>query len=103
MINHCKGDPTMTIVNRRTFIAKPGHLDEVVKMLKGDEGNLVQRVYRSHYGTFNVAVLEVEFNSVAEMEDLWTGWFQSDAAQKFHQRWNEITEPGGTNEVWILE
>ena len=66
----------MAIVNRRTFIAKRGHLDEVAKMLKGQEGSdLVSRVYRSHYGTFDVAVLEVEFSSVVEMEERWAEWF----------------------------
>lgn len=93
----------MTIVNRRTFNAKRGKLAEVVAMLKAEKNDLVKRVYSSHYGTFDQAVLEVEFSSVAEMEERWAQWFQSDYAQEFVPRWLEITESGGTNEVWILE
>lgn len=93
----------MTIVNRRTFIAKRGHLDEVIALLKEEKTDLVKRVYRSHYGTFDTAVMEIEFASVAEMEERWAAWFKSDYAQEFVPRWLEITESGGSNEVWILE
>ncbi|MEZ4681299.1 MAG: hypothetical protein R2932_44500 [Caldilineaceae bacterium] len=61
----------MKIVNRRTYIAKRGHLDEMITMLKAEETDLVKRVYRSHYGTFDTAVMEIEFASVAEMEERW--------------------------------
>jgi hypothetical protein len=59
----------MTVVNRRTFIAKRGHVDDVVSMLKGPQsGDQVSRVYRSYYGAFDAVVLEVEFASIEEME-----------------------------------
>ena len=91
----------MTLVNRRTVIAKHGHVDEAVKLLKG--GEIVSRVYRSHYGTFDAVALEVEFDSVDAMERGWAEWGATAEAEQFMKRWVEITEPGGTNEVWILE
>ncbi len=93
----------MTIVNRRTFVAKRGHLDEVIAILNAEKTDLVKRLYRSHYGAVNLAVMELEFASVAEMEERWEQWHQSEHAQSFTPRWREITESGGTNEVWILE
>jgi len=94
----------MTIVNRRTFVAKRGHIDEAVKLLKGEEGGeIVSRVYRSHYGTFDAVALEVEFESVAAMEQGWADWYASPLGEQVMKRWLEITEPGGSNEVWILE
>ncbi len=93
----------MTIVNRRTYIPKRGHVDEAITMLKAEETDLVKRVYRSYYGQFDVVVMEIEFASVAEMETRWAEWFQTDYAKTFVPRWEEITEHGGTNEVWVLE
>ena len=94
----------MKIVNRRTFIAKRGHVDEAVALLKGEEGgDIVSRVYRSHYGPFDTVALEVEIGSVEAMERGWAEWGATPEAEQFMKRWIEITEPGGTNEVWILE
>lgn len=94
----------MTIVNRRTFIAKRGHMEEVVSMLKGEQGgDQVSRVYRSYYGASDAVVLEVEFASIEEMERGWAEWGASSEAEQFMSRWYEITESGGANEVWLLD
>jgi hypothetical protein len=93
----------MTIVNRRTHIAKRGHRQEVIEMLKGEEGGpYVSRVSTAHYGPFDVAVLEVEFADLAAMEAGWNAWFASERGGNFMSRWVEITEPGGSNEVWQI-
>lgn len=94
----------MPIVNRRTFIAGRGHAREVVDMIKGEaKYRFPYRIYSSHYGPFDQVVLEIEFKDVAQMEAEWAVWYASDASKEFTARWVEITEPGGTNEVWILE
>ena len=94
----------MTIVNRRTFIAGRGHVQEVVDMLKGEANyRFPYRIYSSHYGAFDRVVLEIQFEDVAQMEAGWAEWYASDASKEFTTRWVEITESGGTNEVWILE
>ena len=93
----------MTIVNRRTFIPKRGYRDEVVAMLSPSENyEKPYRVYSDLIGTFDRVVLEIEFESVAEMDKAWTEWFASQEAEEFMKRFVEITETGGTNEVWNL-
>ncbi len=57
----------MTIVNRRTYIPKRGHVDEAITMLKAEETDLVKRVYRSYYGQVNVVVMEVD-------SPVWSKW-----------------------------
>lgn len=94
---------TIKVVNRRTFIIKRGHLQEAVELLKREASDeIVHRIYVSHYGPFDNVVLDVEFNSVTEMEQIWTNWFASESAQAFGERWAAITETGGSNEVWFL-
>ena len=93
----------MTIVNRRTFVASRGATDDVVNMLKQGTKQVPYRIYRIHYGQFDQIALEMEFDSIAHMEKSWEEWFASEEAQTFMANWIEITEPGGANEVWILE
>jgi len=94
----------MTIVNRRTFVAGRGHMDEMIEMINAiRDPELVDRLYRPHYAPFDVVAIELEFDSMAEMEAFWGEWEKSEEAATFMKRWIEITEPGGENQVWILE
>jgi len=94
----------MTVVNRRTFIAKRGCLSEALALLKPtSESKFPYRIYRPHYAPFDTIAFEVEFSSVAEMDSAWADWAASPEAATFMSRWVEITESGGTNEVWMLE
>ncbi len=95
----------MTVVNRRTFIAKRGHVNEVVDMISNEDAEAPERVriYVSHYGRFDTVAMELEFSSVDEMEQAWTRWYASDHGKEFLERWHAITETGGTNEVWMLK
>jgi len=62
----------MTIVNRRTFVAGRGHMDEVIDMLKAPRDNAendrIVRIYRPHYAPFDVVAMEFEFENMAAME-----------------------------------
>ncbi|HRJ45301.1 MAG: hypothetical protein KJZ86_02795 [Caldilineaceae bacterium] len=92
------------LINRRTFIAKQGKTAEVISMLTGGRGpDRVTRVYGPHYGRFNVVAFEMEFASMEDMERVWAEWFATPEAATFMSRWVEITESGGTNEIWTLE
>lgn len=95
----------MTVVNRRTFIAGRGKLAEVVELLKAAAQDAPQtyRIYASYYGTFDRAVLEVEFADLATMEAAWAEFDARPETEGFLVRWDSITEAGGTNEVWVLE
>ncbi len=64
----------MKIVNRRTFIAKRGHVDEAVALLKGEEGDIVSRLLQSLW-PLGCRRPEVEIDSVAAMEHGWAEWF----------------------------
>lgn len=92
----------MKVVNRRSYIAKPGHVQEVVDMLTQEESEAPKRVYQCHYGPSGAVAMELEFSSVDEMEQAWRSWFASEHAQDFLARWYAITDRGGANEVWIL-
>lgn len=94
----------MIVVNRRTFIAKQGCFNEAISLLKSfSRADLTYRFYRPRYAPFSTIAFEVEFASVAEMDRVWDEWSASPEAATFMSRWVEITEPGGTNEVWTLE
>ena len=95
----------MTVVNRRTFSASRGKLAEVVELLKAAAQDAPQtyRIYASYYGTFHQVVLEVEFTDMASMEAAWAEFDARPGTESFLAQWNTITEPGGTNEVWVLE
>ena len=93
----------MKVVNRRSYIPKRGHADELISMLNAHGSDYPMRIYRSHYGQLNLVVSEHEFASIAEMEQAWSNWFAADHTKDFLQRWYSITKPGGTNEVWILD
>ncbi len=94
----------MIVVNRRTSIAKSGYLNEAIALLKSVSSNIyTQRIYRPRYAPFDTIAFEIEFASVAEMDRAWDEWAASPEAATFMSRWIEITEPGGTNEIWTLE
>ena len=91
----------MTYVNRRTFIIKRGCTDEAVAMLvEGSDGSDA-RVYRTHYGSFDIVAFEIEAPSMADMEAIWNDWQETPESVAFMQRWHAITESGGTSEIWI--
>jgi hypothetical protein len=91
------------IVNRRTFVAKRGHLQEAVALLKqeadkmgmGDSG----RIYVPEIAPFDFIATEMEFKDWDAYHKFWGEWSPGEA---FWTRWYALTENGGTNEVWRL-
>jgi hypothetical protein len=101
------------LVNRRTFIVKKPYFDEALALLveasqlaKKANPKAVFRVYASEIGPFDTIAFETESESLAAYERdsaelqanpavaaRWPEWFK---------RWQEVTEPGGTNEIWRL-
>jgi len=93
------------LVNRRTFIAKRGCLDEVVQLLKaaGEKIDLPNR-YRlcvSNIGPFDTLALEIEVENLAEYERVWT-LIGERTAPEVWEKWFALTETGGANEIWTL-
>lgn len=91
-------------MNRRTFTAARGKQDVVVDLLKGaaKSTGVCYRIYRSYYGRFDEVVVELEFDSVAQLEAMWAKFQGQPGADDFFAKWNAITV-GGQNEVWTLE
>lgn len=94
----------MTVVNRRTFTAARGKQDEVVDMLRGaaKSTGTTYRIYRSYYGRFDEVVVELEFDSMAQLEEMWAQFQGQPGSDDFFAKWNAITL-GGQNEVWTLD
>jgi hypothetical protein len=94
------------IVNRRTFIAKRGCLDAAAKMvveeLSKNDPPIPYRVYTANIAPFDSIAVEWEFEDLAAYEKAWTNWFARPETPEFMEKWNELTESGGKNEIWDL-
>ena len=94
------------LVNRRTFLVKRGHIDEAVELLKTGADHLEAvptfRVYGGYISPFDTVVLELEFENLTEYERFWTEWADAPESEVVLEKWLQITESGGTNEVWQL-
>lgn len=97
------------VINRRTFIIKPGRMEEAVKLIKDTgEGNAtapnrgLMRLSDAIFGPFGVLSMEVEFENLDEYQKYWDYLFGLPQMDKFFETWNVITDAGGTNELWEL-
>jgi hypothetical protein len=101
------------LVNRRTFIVKKPYFEEALALLveagqlaRGVNPNVVFRVYASELGPFDTVAYEVEHESLTAYEREWaeleTNPSVAARLPDWFKRWQEITEPGGTNEIWRL-
>jgi hypothetical protein len=94
------------LVNRRTFLVRRGCFDEAVAMMVAEVQRVgiphACRLYVPEIGPFSTVVLEVEFESLAEYEEFWAEYFASAEGVAFNEKWGEVTESAGTNEVWEL-
>ena len=95
----------MTIINRRMFVAERGKSQEAIELLcqtaKGSR--YPYRICSSYYGAFDAIALEVEFESIAQMEEAWAEINAQPGMAEFMTQWYAATKSGGANEVWILE
>jgi hypothetical protein len=95
----------MTVINRRTFMAEQGKLEGALAILReGTKGSQYKyRIYSSYYGTFDTLALEIEFESVAQMEAAWAEINARPEMADLMAKWYTATQAGGANEVWMLE
>lgn len=91
------------IVQRMTIKVKPGHMEDVLALLKEDRKQMGRnhRLYEIDLGTFNQVAIELEFEDMAAREKLWTEWGARPETAAFMEKWLEWTK-GGTNEIWNL-
>jgi hypothetical protein len=94
------------LVNRRTFITKRGRTEEAAKFLK-EAMQLIDlprppRVYVCELGPFDTIAVEVEEGeSLADYERRGGEW-SARTTPEFWEKWFNLTENGGANEIWRL-
>ena len=93
------------LVNRRTFVTKPGKSKEVVELLvKVFERNPwpgPMRIYKANVGPFDHVVVDLETESLATYDQDHAQWF-SNAIPEEAEAFQALIEPHGTNEVWAI-
>ena|SRR5437867_826346 len=101
------------LVNRRTFLVKKPYFEEALARLveyhhlaKLINPNVVGRVYASEMGPFDTIAYEIEIESLGAYEQAVAEFYANPAVAsrvpEWAKRWQEITEPGGMNEIWRL-
>ena len=92
------------IVNRRTFVVKRGCMDAIVALSIAQREQIGRpyRIYVPEMGPFDALAFEFEFENLQEYERVWAEWFGAPDAAEFMAKWYDLTEPGGTNEIWTL-
>ena len=95
------------IVNRMTFVAKPGGMEDLVAMMKAEierpNDPITFRLYTPRIAPFDFVAVESEFGSLEDYEKFWTDWNARPETAEFMEKFNKLTESGGTNEIWDLE
>ena len=93
------------IINRRTFVAKPGQGGKMKEMLidlfetNPWPGGTV-RIYSSHIGPFSHVVVEHESENLAAFEKQ-VAQFEQNIPAGLHDRFAEL-EVSGYHEMWTL-
>ena len=96
------------VMNRRTSIVKRGRMQEAATLLKALAEKLqstnprAYRIYVPEFAPFDVLCIEVDFDSLAEYQQYWAEYFAQPETTAFLERWYELTDTGGTNELWEL-
>ena len=91
-------------INRRTFSVVKGRDEDAVEILRTGANHLdwvpTFRILTSHFGTFGLVQLELEFESLADYERFWTAFGDAPETEGVMARWLAVVEQGGTNDIW---
>jgi hypothetical protein len=93
------------IVQRITWVVKKNCLEKLLEMIKESAANSpIQkiRVYIPNIGPNDVFTAEFEFENLADLEMTYSEWFSIPETTEFLRKWDELTETGGSSEVWNL-
>ena len=96
------------IVQRMTYVVKRGCMPEIVAMLKAlreslDSDHHIRRIYTPNIAPIDILAVEWEYESLEDYEKAWADWLDNPRRAEFMEKWWELTESGGTNELWDLE
>ena len=94
------------IVERRTFIAKPGCTDDMVSHIRslfdGHAYPGTARLYRSKVGMFNRVAVELEGESLAAYDEVFSQWASVAFTPENHKQWIALEDSGAKNEFWSI-
>ena len=94
------------IVNRRTFFVKKGKMDELVALLVDTRRKMKQpsnaRISYPVFGPFDVVVLETEHKDMQDYENASADMGKEVDMAAFMTKFDELTVPGGSSEIWTL-
>ena len=93
------------IVNRRTFVVKRGHMDQLLVLIREAEqqSNSSAHAFRAYIpetGFLDSVAFEWEYESLEEYERDWAEWAATPEGVAVQETLYDVTETGGTNEVW---
>jgi hypothetical protein len=97
------------LVHRAEFTVKHARGGDLVRLLKaGIEYGLPTppygiRIYRPHIATFDVVIVDAEFDSLAQYEAFWEGFWASPRVDEYIEKFRELREPGGSETIWDVE
>jgi hypothetical protein len=73
-----------------------------LQVAERERTGIASRIYISSIGPFDILAVELEGENLEEYEKGWAEYFASPEATQFLEKWYEVTETGGTNEIWRL-
>ena len=79
-------------------------MESIVALLTAQQEppGLPTRIYVPEIAPFDMIALEIEFENLEEYEKGWAEWFAAPETAEFLEQWYDLTEIGGTNQVWTL-
>ena len=95
------------ITNRRTFVAHHGQSEAAIDLLRSEARTIDWphglRFYSDSITTFNTVVMEADYDNLAQYEAMWNEWFSRPTTPAFFEKWIQLTQTGGKNEIFELE
>ena len=95
------------IVERFTIPIKPGKMDEALSMVKDDQifASFAKRrrILSPLISPRDVVVVDLDFEDMAEHDQLWAEIFAKEAWTAWQAKWDEIRAGQSSNHIWTLE
>jgi hypothetical protein len=88
------------IVNRHEHKVKAGMESQMIDLLKEFRPKFRPfEISTSTFGPNDTVALDFGFESMDEHDQSWADWLSSEPATQFFEKWYQMSEPGGTNEI----
>ncbi len=94
------GAHTGKIVNRRTFMAKSWQMDAAVQLLQSIHHLADFEILTPSFGPNDIFNMDLEFADLQEYQAAWEKFSTSSEAGPFYEKWFQVVDPGGANEIW---